>query len=414
MHKDAIRFFEKNILPSRPVLIGLSGGPDSTCLLHLYLLWNKAPLHIVHIDHGWRAESAQECETIKSFAIEHGIPFHSKRLTGLTGNLEDASRQERFRFYKEVADQVGAQAVLLGHHAQDVSETVFKRMLEGSSLTALAGLHKVRTVDGLTLLRPLLDFNKKEIIAWLEKRAISYFTDPTNEESRYLRGRLRKEIFPYLQHSFGKEFEKSLLSIAHEAEELALYLDNACAPYQDKAIIGPWGIYYPDLPEPATVLRHILRPYVVSREQLQLAIALLQEGLANKEIVSSKGWLYIDRGRAFFTSQAIPELPDAALELAEGTYQFGSWHVTVEVVAGQEKANNDLSDVWKGHVSCYLPLGKHHLARCSKSDRHYFSEKKVPHFLVSKVPVVEGVADFFTGKAPLIASGQCLKVTALT
>src|SRR5262245_57437427 len=151
MHKDALQFFENNIDTRRPILLALSGGQDSTCLLHLYLLWNRAPLHIVHIDHGWREESAKECLELKQFASEHKLPFHAIRLdsSALKGNLEDASRKERYRFYKKVAQEVGAQGILLGHHADDQSETVFKRMLEGASLTALAGLYKVRTIDGL-------------------------------------------------------------------------------------------------------------------------------------------------------------------------------------------------------------------------------------------------------------------------
>lgn len=70
MQKEVFDFFDHHIDTKRPVLLGLSGGPDSTCLLHLYLLWNKArdkpPLHLVHVNHGWRCESIDELQTLRN------------------------------------------------------------------------------------------------------------------------------------------------------------------------------------------------------------------------------------------------------------------------------------------------------------------------------------------------------------
>ena len=140
MQKEVIDFFEKYIDTSRPVLLGLSGGADSMCLFHLLLQWNKVQVHIVHIDHGWRKESLSESKILEALAGKHKLEFFQKRLDPIRykGNLENESRKERYAFFSKVAEETNAQGILLGHHADDVQETVLKRVLEGAKLTSLA------------------------------------------------------------------------------------------------------------------------------------------------------------------------------------------------------------------------------------------------------------------------------------
>ncbi len=430
MQKEVFDFFEKNIDTGRPIMLGLSGGPDSTCLLELLLLWNKADVHLVHVDHGWRAESADECTMLQKKANELKLPFHHIKLdpSTISGNLEAESRDRRLAFFREIAHKIGAQGILLGHHADDQSETVFKRVLEGASLHAL-GIHAIRRMYGLLFLRPLLSFTKKEIITWLDSRTCSYFTDPTNLENKYLRAKFRTHIFPYLRTAFGKEFEKSLVAIGNEAQELSSYLDAACTPYLEKVQIGPWGAFFEHLPKAGVELRHILRSQslALSRQQLQLAERLLQQGAANKELATANGTLFIDRGRAFFVPKPIPDVIGSFC-LKEGSFQFGDWQIVIKTGNQQETSKNCFKDAWKGEVSTYLPAGEYILRQPESKMRrlfsdgrdkeygHFLNDKKIPHFLMSKVPVMCKnemiVEDFLTG-TPTLKMAESLLITLI-
>lgn len=383
------------------------------CLVHLLLAWNKAPIHIVHVDHGWRRESTTECEQLKSLAEDLGLAFHTTSLNPAcySGNKEAESRKERYSFFCKVAKEVNAQGIVLGHHKDDQCETVFKRVLEGASLEALSGIKPVGQIDGLCILRPLLSVAKADILEWLNSKNIAYFTDPTNLQTHFLRGRLRTQIFPYLQEHFGKAFQDSLFSIGEEAQELTSYLDLQCAPYIQKALHGPWGVYFAELPASACEIKHIIRsmPLTLSRQQLRLVVAFLQEGVANKQVMTNNGILYIDRARAFFVQSPIEDV-QGTLDILEGSFLFGNWHVTASVTNEVEPAKNSLRNVWEGNLSTYLPLGQYRLLKSTANMRrhakeysNWLGEKKIPHFIASKVPVVckgnEIVEDFLTGCA---------------
>ncbi len=429
MLKDAFDFFEKNINQKLPILVGLSGGPDSTCLLHLLLLWNKVAIHLVHVDHGWREESHREAELIEKKAKHLNLPLHTTRLNPsiYKGNVEEQSRHDRYSFFSKVAKECNAQAILLGHHAGDLSETVFKRVLEGASLTSLAGIHKIRFIDGLCVMRPLLTYRKNEIIYWLEGQKIEYFQDPTNLEARFLRGRLRTEIFPYLREAFGKEFEQSLAAVGEEAEELYYYLAAKCAPHLEKGVVGPWGVYYEKLPEALVEMRYCIRnqSVMLSRQQIKLAEILLKNCDANKKLESASGSLFIDRGRAFFVDESIIDVKGSR-KLDEGCFSFGNWSVDVARLDQPLKPKNSFIDVWKGEITTYLPIEGYTLCLASpkmtrylndkrtKEYGRFLNEKKIPRFLVSKVPVLCKksliIEDFLTGEPSLLTKGPCLQV----
>ncbi len=402
-------FFEKYIDKSKPVLVGLSGGPDSTYLLHMLMKWNKVEIHIVHVDHGWRDESQRECELLKQNA--KGLAFHDTRLdpSRYTGNKEAKSRQERYQFFKEVADKVGASAILLGHHADDVTETVFKRMLEGASLIRLAGLVPVRTIDGLLIMRPLLGVTKAEITAWLDKEGISYFIDSTNEDTRYLRSNLRQNIFPYIRTHFGKAFTSSLYAIGQESIELKAFLDEQVKEYYEAAITGPWGVFCEKLPDSHYLRKHLFRTIcdklqiTLSRTQLELAVHLVAQ--ANKQVHSGSGTIYLDRSRAFFMPKR----------------EF-LWEMTITEVEKPAKVYNHFSDAWQGSLCTYLPIQDYTLIQSEPKMRHivnkeygaYLTEKKIPHFLAAKVPILSKdgtiVEDFLTGTIPKVSTGPCYRI----
>ncbi len=217
---------------SAPVLLACSGGPDSKALLHLLLeaqTFFDLKVEVAHIDHGWRAESKLEAQELQNEVENLGLAFHLRVLEGLPFK-EEAARKGRYACLAEIAREVGAQAVLLAHQMEDQAETVLKRLLEGASIPACGGMKEVSSQKEITLWRPFLSTSKKDLLKWLEQRNISYFTDPTNLDPKYLRGRLRTSIIPQLEASFGKSIVKNLCLFGERAQKLEEYLMRASQP----------------------------------------------------------------------------------------------------------------------------------------------------------------------------------------
>lgn len=225
MHIDS--FLKKNLDIKKPLLLALSGGPDSLCLYHLLKNYSeKIELHLAHVDHGWREESKEEARLLAKL----GEPFHLKVLDPkeARGSLEAHCRKERLAFFAKLQEQFGFQAVALGHHADDLAETILKRFFEAGPL---AVMQESSCFGSLVLWRPLLAFRKKEILQWLEERGLSWFHDASNEDERFLRARMRRRIIPELSQLFGKDITTGVLKWGREAEAWEAYLERRTERY---------------------------------------------------------------------------------------------------------------------------------------------------------------------------------------
>jgi tRNA(Ile)-lysidine synthase len=212
-----VRDFLRPRIGSCPVLLAYSGGGDSTALFELLLKYREIyplDLHVAHVDHGWREESQEEALRLKARCP---VPFHLERLEIdiKAGNLEDRCRQLRLAFFNQVYQEIGAEALVMAHHANDQAETVLKRIFEGGPLH---GLLPDRLIEGMRVLRPLLGVQKKELLAYLDREGVPYFTDSTNEDERFLRGKMRKTIIPLLEEHFGKGIVAPLCRLAERSQ----------------------------------------------------------------------------------------------------------------------------------------------------------------------------------------------------
>lgn len=261
-----------------PLLIGCSGGPDSRALLHLLLGCRKffpLDLHVAHVDHGWREESAVEAEHLRKEVEGLELPFHLKTLSindFKPGNWEEQGREHRLKFFAEVYAKVGAQALLLGHQADDQAETVLKRLFEGASLYSLRGLARETNLAGMKVWRPLLPTQKKEILAWLAAKGISYFDDATNRDSRFLRGKMRETILPSMAAAFGKEISGNLCRLGEESREVREYFEDLNRPLLEEFK----GDLRPLLPLPPLQLKFLLRGWF-EREKLTISREIIDE-----------------------------------------------------------------------------------------------------------------------------------------
>jgi tRNA(Ile)-lysidine synthase len=216
--------------PGDTLIIGLSGGADSTALLDLLATLPAFPLRLIaaHLNHCLRgADSDADEQFCRELAAGYGIPFESRRVDVTAAaavdslNLEDAGRRARISFFDELCTRWQAAAVVLAHHADDQAETVLMRLLRGSGMTGLAGMP---WRNGRGYIRPLLDITRGEIEAYLAERRLNWREDTSNLDITFLRNRIRHELLPLLER-YNPAVRKALATTVDILSEEDALLD---------------------------------------------------------------------------------------------------------------------------------------------------------------------------------------------
>ena len=221
-------FFEHECagLSLDPILVGVSGGPDSLCLLDL-LVTTKRPLIVAHFNHQLRPESDQEAEHVQDLAQRYALPFVSASqdvksfASENSFSLEEAARKARYRFLFARAREAGAQVIAVAHHADDQVETVLMHLLRGAGLSGLKGMAAVTLLPefdpDIRLIRPLLRTWRMDIEAYCQTHQLETVEDLTNSDQTYFRNRLRHSLIPEME-TYNPGFKQVLL---RSAESLA-------------------------------------------------------------------------------------------------------------------------------------------------------------------------------------------------
>src|SRR3990167_2187832 len=234
---DIKEYIKSNNLvePNSKILVGLSGGPDSVCLLHvLYSLKDELNLSLVaaHLDHEWRKESYKDAEFCKKLCNKLDIKLILEQASNLdkefkdVGSKEDLGRKMRRYFFEESAKKIDANFVALGQHLQDQEENFFIRLIRGTSLSGLTG---IKAKDGIYI-RPLINIKKDEIIDYLKKYNLEYVTDITNIDEAYLRNRIRKKVIPALQECDSR-FDENFSRTLHKLQEADNFIEKIVENY---------------------------------------------------------------------------------------------------------------------------------------------------------------------------------------
>lgn len=187
------------------VLLAVSGGPDSMALLDVMADHSAAfglRLFAHGVDHGLRKEAGLELDRAERHADARAVPFGRTRISVKAGgNLQERARRARWAALVEAARAGDAKVIATAHHADDRAETVLIRLLHGSSAHGLGVMPPRDRVSGtsdMEVIRPLLRGRKVDVLAHVDRRDIPYATDPSNEDPRFLRARVRRELLPLL------------------------------------------------------------------------------------------------------------------------------------------------------------------------------------------------------------------------
>jgi tRNA(Ile)-lysidine synthase len=193
--------------PSDRVVVAVSGGPDSVCLL--YSLWMlrrlfKIELEVFHFDHQLRQDSAKDAQYVKRLAAKLRLPFHLRSAEGKPPkgeSVEAWARVERFVAGLQVGAEIGARRLSLGHTLDDQAETVLLALMRGGGLEAVSGIDPAQG----TVVRPLISVRRSEVEAFCRALRLRPRRDPTNLDTRFLRNAVRLKILPAMEKVTGRD-----------------------------------------------------------------------------------------------------------------------------------------------------------------------------------------------------------------
>ena len=277
---DALsHFIEENQLIKKGdrIVLGVSGGADSICLLHILSCIQKAleiRLFVVHINHGIRGEEAKRDEDfVRDFCKRLNVEFFAfhydikKMAKEQKISEEEAGRKARYSTFDTVAKKIiqkeGVDAqnvkIAIAHNKDDNAETILHNLSRGSGISGLKGI----LAQNGNIIRPLLCFSRQEIEEYLSKNNIEYMTDSTNLENEYTRNVLRNEVFPILKNNVNSNVINNFYKTSNIVAEADEYFENLAIKFCEKNLKNTGdGVFLLNKKE-LLKKEHILATYII-------------------------------------------------------------------------------------------------------------------------------------------------------
>ncbi len=406
------------------ILIGISGGADSVALFYgLFALssdWGFK-LHLAHLNHMFRGRAADEdAEFVRKLADKHDIPCYIEAydvpsyIKERKLSPQDAARRIRYRFFEEIAANIGADKIALGHHADDQAETMLMRIIQGAGSEGLSGIPVKRE----KYIRPLIETGRAQIKAYLGVHKISYRDDASNFSDKYLRNRIRLELLPLLKQKYNPAISSNLIRLAE-----ILQADNEClADHVNTLLPELAGIDKEKISidlrkfnaESISIRRYLLRTAIEKikgdlrhinfkhiQELVELALGNLGHKQLNlpKHIYAYKDYNSLTISRSPVVKQGrlsynyLLNIPGITLIPAIGLQiraeiaqrcQLGAYPAGYQAVINYDKINMPLYVRNKKTGDRFFPLG----ASGSKKLKDFFIDQKIPAKKRADIPLI--------------------------
>ncbi|HYX14810.1 MAG TPA: tRNA lysidine(34) synthetase TilS [Nostoc sp.] len=266
--------FERN----QRLLIAVSGGQDSLCLIKLLLDlqskwgWN---LGIAHCDHRWRSDSEANAHHVENLAKTWDISFYLETANEPI-NTEAAARDWRYQALSAIAKANNYQYTVTGHTASDRAETLLYNLIRGTGADGLQALTWQRPLNtGIMLVRPLLEITRSQTEQFCQEFKLPIWEDSTNQDLQYARNRIRQELIPYLRENFNPQVESALAQTAELLKAEVEYLEKAAQQLREEAL-GMGDEKLPLSLSPLLPTPHSPLPLRLNRRVLQKAPLALQ------------------------------------------------------------------------------------------------------------------------------------------
>ncbi len=337
LHEKLLKTIQKyNLIQKQDkIVIGVSGGPDSMCLLDsLYCLKEKLGIEIVvaHVNHMIRKEAEEETAYVKKYCNKHDIPCYIKKVEVIALakeqklGTEEMGRKIRYDFFIEVAKKAGANKIATAHNANDNAETVFMNILRGSGISGLKGIELKRNLQGLELIRPLRECTRNEIEQYCKEQKLNPKIDSSNLENDYTRNKIRNIVIPYLQKEFNPNIIKGLNRLSDLALEEEEYFSEIVVKQYESLKIGENEkeiiLNLKEFNLLPKVIKEKLLLYTINKKagsiqgigkiHVEDIIQLCQNNIGNKYLTPNKNIkILVDKGKIFLEFKYEPSVSKA-------------------------------------------------------------------------------------------------------
>lgn len=225
------------------IIVGVSGGPDSICLLHiLYQIKQEMnfQIYVAHINHMIRSEADEETEYVEKFCNKLSIQCFVKRIDVIAKSkqekigIEESGREARYNFFEEVLQKVGANKIATAHNANDNAETVLMNIFRGTGTSGLKGIEPIRNNK---LIRPIIECERVEIEKYCKENDLQPKIDKSNFENIYSRNKVRNLFIPQIEKEFNPNIVKSLNKLSKLASQENEFIENYCEKILNNKLI---------------------------------------------------------------------------------------------------------------------------------------------------------------------------------
>ena len=234
MEKRVLNFLkENNLIINKPIVVAVSGGADSVCLINILKNLNFNVI-MAHVNHHMRIQSEEEEKAMIEFAKKLNVPIEilEYHYDG-TDNFHNASHNARYKFFRNVCQKYNTNIIATAHHLDDQAETILMKIMEGSNLYGYGGISIINDDNEYKIIRPLLCVSKKEIYDYCNLYDLKYFEDSSNHEDHYLRNRLRHHVIPLLKNEC-EDFYSKILEYSIQAKEAFAYIRKDSISFLNK------------------------------------------------------------------------------------------------------------------------------------------------------------------------------------
>jgi tRNA(Ile)-lysidine synthase len=370
------------VRPGAPLLVLLSGGGDSVCLLDVSLALG-ADVSALHVNYGLREGADDDERFVRELCEQRGAPLHGERVSlPEGGNLQERARDARYA----LAERLAAGDYAAAHTASDQAETVLYRLAVSPGSRALHGMEPRRG----RLVRPLLGVTREEVRAYLRERGLGWREDPSNADRRFARARVRHDLLAALRE-IGPAAERTIAETARQLREEAEVLERSAAAALDELGGGPAVSLAALREQPPALRRLVLRRLAGGRPVPDEVLNDLDERGTRSLDLGGGLRAVAEYGTLRFTTGADPAPPEPVSLPVPGRTSFGDWEIEADVsapgdVSVSATALGDAATVraWR-EGDRMRPLG----VGGTKTLQDLFTDRKIPRSLRHTLPVVE-------------------------
>ena len=340
------KFIDMNNLTGKTILVGFSGGIDSSCMLDILSKIDDIKVVAIHLNHNWRGdESKRDEDFAKSFAKKRNIEFYSEILKDDIKKTETSAREERYKFFENCKNKFMADAVFLAHNKNDNVETLIYRLIKGTGPNGLNSIPEIRDF----YYRPLINFSRKEIENYIKDNNVEYILDSSNSNKKYKRNLIRQDILPKMAEinpevveaisNFIKInkmnqqiIEKSLIAAENDIKQENFY-------NREKFLNLSKPLKY-------EIINRLLKDKIKTRDYktIEKAVNFIQDNNSSKLSIGKNLFLKAYNNKIYLTEIKARKKRGEIL-LKEGKNVFENYKITVEKAPAPEKFPNKENSV---------------------------------------------------------------------